>query len=142
MRQINTIILHCTATRFDHDVTIDDIRVWHVARGWKREGYHFLIRLDGTIERGRPIDMIGAHAKGFNRNSIGIAYAGGIDDDGCHVNTMNKDQTDAMFVLIDSLAVVFGQLQLIGHNDVTDRKTCPNFDVSEWWSSQRFYEGE
>jgi len=142
MRKLDTLILHCTATRFDHDVTIDDIRVWHVARGWKREGYHFLIRLDGTIERGRPVDMIGAHAKGFNRTSLGLAYAGGIDKDGNATNTMSRDQTDAMFVLIDSLAVVFGQLKLIGHNDVTDRKTCPNFDVSEWWSSQRFYEGE
>tara|TARA_R110002096_G_scaffold3334_3_gene16536 strand:+ start:234 stop:563 length:330 start_codon:yes stop_codon:yes gene_type:complete len=101
-------------------------------------GYHFLVRLDGTIERARPIDMVGAHARGFNKHSIGIAYAGGIDKYGNAVNTMSKDQTDAMFVLIDSLAVVFGQLDLIGHNDVTDRKTCPNFDVSEWWQDQRF----
>ena len=138
MRKITTLILHCTATKDDHDVTIEDIRVWHIARGWKREGYHFLVRLDGTIERGRPIDMIGAHAKGHNRHSIGIAYAGGIDKYGNAVNTMSKDQTDAIFVLIDSLAVVLGQLELIGHNDVTDMKTCPNFDVAEWWQDQRF----
>lgn len=138
MRKIDKIILHCTATKDDHDVSVHDIDIWHKARGWKMCGYHFLVRLDGEIERARPIDMVGAHARGFNKTSIGIAYAGGIDKYGNAVNTMSKAQTDSMFVLIDSLAVIFGSLELIGHNDVTDRKTCPNFDVSEWWQNQRF----
>jgi N-acetylmuramoyl-L-alanine amidase len=79
MRPINRIIIHCTATPEGRDVTISDVRKWHIARGWRDVGYHFLIRLDGTVETGRPIEQAGAHVKGFNSDSIGIAYAGGCD---------------------------------------------------------------
>lgn len=136
MRKINRIVIHCTATKNDHDVSVHDIDIWHKARGWKMCGYHYLIRIDGSIEFGRPVDMIGAHARGFNKSSIGIAYAGGIDQDGQNANTMTEQQTSSMFYLIESLVIVLGDLELCGHNDLTDLKTCPNFDVGEWWISQ------
>lgn len=136
MREINRIVIHCTATKNDHDVSVHDIDIWHKARGWKMCGYHYLIRIDGSIEFGRPVDMIGAHARGFNKSSIGIAYAGGIDHDGQNVNTMTEQQTASMFYLIESLVIVLGDLELCGHNDLTDQKTCPNFNVGEWWQYQ------
>ena len=136
MRDINRIVVHCTDTKHDHDVTVNDIDIWHKARKFKMIGYHYLIRLDGKVEFGRPVDMVGAHARGFNKTSIGIAYAGGIDKDGQRVNTMTEQQTASMFYLIESLVIVFGDLELCGHNDLTDQKTCPNFDVGEWWLYQ------
>ena len=62
MRPINRIIIHCTATPEGRDVTIGEVRKWHVVRGWRDVGYHYLIRLDGTVETGRPIEQVGAHA--------------------------------------------------------------------------------
>ena len=67
MRPIDTIIVHCSATPEGRDVSVSEIRKWHKARGWSDIGYHFVITLDGTMNVGRPIEKIGAHAKGYNR---------------------------------------------------------------------------
>ena len=79
MRKITEFIIHCSATREGQDVTAADIRRWHVqGNGWKDIGYHFVIRLDGTIELGRPIAEVGAQCAGHNAESIGICYVGGM----------------------------------------------------------------
>ena len=79
MRKINKIILHCSATPEGREHNVEDIRRWHLRRGFSDIGYHYLIHLDGTIEVGRPIEKRGAHCSGQNRNSIGICYVGGMD---------------------------------------------------------------
>ena len=66
MRKINKIIVHCTATQESKDVSLDEVRRWHLNRGWRDIGYHFLIQRDGTVEEGRPIEQSGAHTKGHN----------------------------------------------------------------------------
>ena len=53
------IVLHHSASR---DVPAAEIHGWHLARGWAGIGYHFVIRKNGNIEQGRPMQMIGAHA--------------------------------------------------------------------------------
>ena len=45
-------------------------------KGWAGVGYHFIIRLDGTIEEGRPEWAMGAHDGGENANSLGILVVG------------------------------------------------------------------
>ena len=82
MRYINEIILHCTATKEGIDFNATDIDRWHKERGFKKIGYHYVIRLDGTIEEGRPLEEMGAHATGHNAHSIGIVYVGGLDKKG------------------------------------------------------------
>lgn len=72
MRTISEIIIHCSATVEGKDFFVKDIDRWHKQRGFKMVGYHFVIRLDGTIEQGRPLEMIGAHCTGHNAHSIGI----------------------------------------------------------------------
>ena len=68
------IVLHHS---YSKDVPAAEIHAWHLARGWAGIGYHFVIRKDGSIERGRPQDMIGAHAgPGVNGHSIGICLCG------------------------------------------------------------------
>ena len=51
----DTIIIHCSATRAGQDITAADIDCWHRARGFWSIGYHYVIRLDGTIEPGRDV---------------------------------------------------------------------------------------
>jgi N-acetylmuramoyl-L-alanine amidase len=83
MRQINKIIVHCSATREGQDISVDTIRKWHVeGRGWSDIGYHFYIDVHGNIHKGRDIAKIGAHCKGQKRKSIGICDAGGGEGDG------------------------------------------------------------
>ena len=55
------IILHCSATREGQDVKAADIKHWHKDRGFDDIGYHYVIDLDGTIEKGRDEALVGAH---------------------------------------------------------------------------------
>jgi len=73
MRTINRIVVHYTDSP---DVPAAIIRQWHLARGFRDIGYHRVIRKDGSVEKGRPEQEVGAHAKGFNENSLGVALTG------------------------------------------------------------------
>ena len=63
MRQIKEIIVHCSATPEGRNWTIKDIERDHKAKGYKKVGYHYVVCLDGTIEKGRDENEIGAHCK-------------------------------------------------------------------------------
>ena len=69
------IIIHHVGNT-NADVSAADIHQWHLANGWAGIGYHYVIRKDGTIERGRPQDTIGAHCYGYNKTSVGINIVG------------------------------------------------------------------
>ncbi len=83
----DTIIIHCSATRAGQDFTAADIDRWHRQRGFRSIGYHFVVRLDGTIEPGRDVALDGAHCTGWNHRSIGICYIGGLDKNGRPADT-------------------------------------------------------
>jgi N-acetylmuramoyl-L-alanine amidase len=129
MRKVNKIIIHCTATPEGRDVSIDEVRRWHVKeRGWRDVGYHFLIRLDGTVEEGRPIEMTGAHTRGHNWDSIGIAYAGGMSKDMTEPKDTRTDEQKESFVdLLCQLHDCYGGT-VYGHRDFSE-KACPSFDA-------------
>ena len=78
MREINKIVVHCSATQEGKNISAATIDKWHKKRGWRGIGYHYVIALDGSMEYGRPVEQIGAHVKGMNKNSIGIVYIGGV----------------------------------------------------------------
>lgn len=103
MRNINKIILHCSATKEGKDFDIEDIREWHKQRNFIDVGYHYVIKLDGTIQDGRDIRTIGAHCKGQNYGSIGICYIGGLDYEGKGKDTRTKEQKESLLILIDEL---------------------------------------
>ncbi|MGE1061547.1 N-acetylmuramoyl-L-alanine amidase [Megasphaera paucivorans] len=71
----NIIVIHHVGGT-NRDVSASEIHQWHLANGWAGIGYHFVIRKDGTIERGRPMGAIGAHCYGYNQTSVGICSAG------------------------------------------------------------------
>ena len=131
MRELNRIILHCTATPSWREVSVDEIRRWHVeGNGWSDIGYHYVILLDGTIARGRPLDVAGAHVKGHNKDSVGVVYVGGTDVTGQPQDTLNSNQLFSLYKVVTSLRNLFGPLTLHGHNEFSN-KACPSFIVSE-----------
>lgn len=69
------IIHHAASTTADAKT----IHKWHLNNGWSGIGYHFVILKNGTIERGRPINTIGAHCTGENSDSIGICFEGNFE---------------------------------------------------------------
>lgn len=147
MRDIKEVILHCTATVADKELSVKTIRKWHVeGNGWADIGYHFVIHQDGTIERGRHIKKIGAHTWGNNYGSIGVAYVGGVvkktkaslDKKKSKStttyepkDTMTKAQEKSFRELFKYLEVIFGDLSLKGHNDYNKNKACPSFRVKD-----------
>ncbi len=129
MRTINSIIIHCTATKPLAHINVNDVRRWHQERGFSDIGYHYLILVDGTIETGRPLSAIGAHCKGQNAHSIGICYVGGLSDKGKPADTRTPAQREAMRTLLVSLKHRFSDATIHGHRDFAV-KACPCFDAT------------
>ena len=132
MRQINQIIIHCSATPEGRDVTVDTIRQWHKQRGFRDIGYHYIIYRDGTIRTGRPEAEPGAHCTGHNANSIGICYIGGMERDmSAPKDTRTPAQCKALADLCRELKRKYPSATIHGHNEFSD-KACPSFNVKQW----------
>ena len=135
MRTIDYIIIHCAATKPSMDIGAAEIRDWHVnGNGWSDIGYHWVIRRDGTIERGRDELDIGAHVRGYNVSSIGICLVGGIDEDGEPDCNYTFQQWLSLNSLTSSVKLRHTAAKVLGHRDFDSGKACPVFDVAEWWA--------
>ena len=132
MRQVKQIIIHCSCTPAGRNIGATTIRGWHKEKGFNDIGYHYVIRLDGTIEEGRPIEQIGAHCQGHNRNSIGICYIGGTETD-CKTpkDTRTTQQREALQQLCKQLKAEYPNATIHGHSEFAN-KACPSFDVKQW----------
>lgn len=122
---VKHIVIHCADTNPDQDFTAADVNRWHKLRGFKKIGYHFVIKLDGTIEPGRQLNEQGAHVKGYNKKSVGVCYIGGANGE----DTRTNPQKISMVYLVGMLKRMFVNAEVVGHyqfNGVT--KTCPNFN--------------
>ena len=131
MRTIDEIIIHCSATKEGLNFNVNDIRRWHKAKGWKDVGYHYVICLDGSIQGGRPLNEIGAHCTGHNKNSIGICYIGGLDENNKPKDTRTIHQKAALHTLLKQLCVQFPKATIHGHNEFNNGKACPSFNVQD-----------
>lgn len=149
MKTIDSIVIHCTATRAGQDVRAADIDKWHKERGFACIGYNYVIDLDGTVEVGRPLNRNGAHCNtagtsgvSYNKHSIGIVYVGGLDWAGMPADTRTPAQKQAMAELVYKLIAEYPIVEVIGHRDASPDKNldgkitpnewikqCPCFDV-------------
>ena len=151
MKNIDSIVIHCSATRAGQDVRAADIDKWHKERGFKMIGYNYVIDLDGTVEIGRPLTMDGAHCntsgtsgKPYNKHSIGICYVGGLDEKGDPADTRTDAQKIALANLVSKLEMEHNIVDVLGHRDASPDlngdgaisknewiKMCPCFSVRE-----------
>ena len=70
------ITIHYSAS---NDVSVETIRQWHLKRGFSDVGYHWIVRRDGKLEQGRPMNRQGAHVKYKNYRNLGICVTGNFE---------------------------------------------------------------
>ena len=145
MRKINLIVVHCSATPVDHDYTPEQMTIDHRARGFNSAGYHFYVRKSGYVVHLRGLEVIGAHAEGYNANSIGICYEGGLDVNSKAADTRTAQQKESILRLIKELKGLYPAIKkVIGHRDLSPDKdgdgviepnewikVCPCFDAKK-----------
>ena len=117
------IVIHHTGGT-DIDASAEQIDGWHKNQDWVGIGYHFVIRKDGTIERGRPEWAVGSHAYGENWHTLGIHLSGAMD---------KVQPTDAQIescahlvaYLCDEYEIPIDREHIVGHREVNDDTSCP-----------------
>jgi N-acetylmuramoyl-L-alanine amidase len=130
------LVIHCSATPPSMDVGEEDIRTWHKAKGWIDIGYNIVIRRNGIIEIGRPLDYAGAHVEGYNNRALGICLVGGTDNNQKAENNFTVSQWKSLILALKFCRCVWPTAKITGHRDLIlpgqPMKECPSFDVATW----------
>ena len=129
-RRTTEIIIHCAATPEGKEFSVDEITKWHIEeRNFSTIGYHYVIHLDGSIEKGREESKVGAHCEGHNSRAVGISYIGGVKKNGkTPKDTRTPAQKRAIRQLVAALRKKYPNATVHGHYEFSD-KACPSFNV-------------
>ncbi len=147
LNSVKYLVVHCAATPPSRDLGVAEIRAMHKQRGFNDVGYHYVIRRDGRVEKGRADSVVGAHVQGFNSVSLGICMVGGINAKGWSENNFTPEQFAALRQLLMTLKAKYTTAEILGHRDLSPDKNrdgkisrnewmkdCPCFDVRDWWA--------
>ena len=130
--KIITLVVHCSDTPDEDNISVIDIHNMHIGFGWDGIGYHKVINKNGKIENGRPEYWIGAHAKGINDSSLGVCLIGR--------SNFTKLQFDSLEKLLIKWKLFYPNAEIKGHcESVVTSKTCPNFNVLSWCKERKIY---
>lgn len=113
---IDMIVLHHAAAS---NCTIYNVHKWHLANGWAGCGYHYFVNKRGEIFKGRPDDVIGSHAKGFNSTTLGICFEGNFEKE-----VPPQIQINAGIKLVGHLKKKYGISKVKGHDELM-ATSCP-----------------
>ena len=131
MRNIDLIVIHCSATRCNTRYRVTALIRDHRDR-FGFTGYHYYITREGTVYQTRHEQLVGAHAVGYNQHSLGVCYEGGLNAQGKSADTRTAAQKRAMSKLIQQLKERYPNAKVVGHRDLPNvHKDCPCFDVSK-----------
>ncbi len=131
MRDIRRIVVHHSASSLL--TTREEIHKWHTSgHGWSDIGYHGVIEATGLFVPGRPLDKMGAHAKGANGDSLGLCIVGNNTE---QVARWTKEQLQTADQVLEVWLWMWPQAEVFGHRDVGSTATaCPGVDVSDVFS--------
>ena len=132
-KSTDAIFVHCSATKPEMDIGVETIEMWHKQQGWLAIGYHFVIKRDGTVEEGRPVDVVGSHVKDWNSKSVGVCLVGGINAKGQFEANFTPAQMNSLRNKLEELMSKYPNAELMAHHSVA-AKACPSFDVKRWWT--------
>lgn len=132
MRDIKGIIVHCSASPDSRDLGFKEINQWHKENGWKSPsgihcGYHYIVRRNGTVERGRPDHEVGSHVKGKNAKTLGVVWIG--------EKVPTAVQYTALVQIVHALMVKYNVSidKVQGHCEAASesKKACPVIDMNK-----------
>lgn len=143
---VQYLVVHCSATPPEQNIGVVELDRMHRERGFLKIGYHYVIRRNGVIEKGRADNEIGAHVEGYNHCSLGICLVGGVahadtvkrDNNGNLIsfvaeNNFTDDQFHSLALLLEKLRESFPHTTIQGHRDFPNvHKDCPSYDVKTW----------
>jgi N-acetylmuramoyl-L-alanine amidase len=128
--KINLLVVHCSDTKNNENLSAIDIHKMHLNFGWDGVGYHKIINRSGKVENGRPEYWVGAHVKGKNDVSLGVCLIGR--------DKFTKKQFISLERVLKKWKNFYPNAKIVGHRDTGNtKKSCPNFDVASW-SKARF----
>lgn len=140
---VDSIVIHITVSNWGNVEAVDR---WHRQRGYACIGYHFIILncfptslrwkqkrpdpwSDGAIRSGRQLIYQGAHVRGHNGHTIGIALVG-------RTGQFTSLQLKSAVSLCTDLQQRFPRIStILGHTELDSRKSCPDLDMDmlRWW---------
>lgn len=131
------IIIHHVGGNRDMDVSAATIHRWHLQNGWSGIGYHFVIRKDGTLERGRPQDVMGAHTYHYNADSLGICVTGNFE-----IARPTLEQMATLNLLVTAACTQYGitpdRKHILGHRELNSTE-CPGRNLYRQLDAVRSY---
>jgi len=135
MRNIEYIVIHCTAT--SPEVKKESIlNYWKNTLKWKSVGYHRLIDKHGIINELANYEQVTNGVKGYNSNSIHFSYIGGIDSNGKPKDTRTDKQKESLLYLIKQARKLYPKAIIQGHKDFKGvAKACPSFEAKKEYSN-------
>jgi len=141
-REITEAVVHWTDTFTNRDIGSEEIDASSREISGSPIGYHYVIRRDGSLQRGRPLKVVGEHAdtNGHNNYSIGVAFVGGYN---CPSGTENPELFQSAASLTRAQMTTFEQFCrifymaypggfILGHNDIDLTEPDPGFDVKDY----------
>lgn len=141
-REVTELVVHWTETPTNKNIGSEELNDLHVAFGLDGLGYHYVIRRDGTLQRGRPVNIIGQHAPTNNHDqrSIGIVFVGGINapsgtpnlDSFISAQSLTRSQLNTFDHICRAFYAVFPGGQIIGHSEIDEDEFDPGFSVTEY----------
>jgi len=136
----NYLVAHHTAGPQMQDT--DEIWQEHISAGDDGIAYHYVIKGDGTVVRGRPRYTVGAHAHGVNFESIGIVLEGNFQPGYDNYVQPTAEQITSLKELLGELKGIYPDAKVIGHRDVSsisgnpgDATACPGDTLYEMLGS-------
>ena len=138
-RDVTEVVTHWSETHTNKNIGSEEINKYHLDLGLDGIGYHYVIRRDGSLQRGRPVNTQGQHAPVNNHDlrSIGIVFVGGINvpsgtpnsENFLSVQSLTRSQLNTFDHFCRSFYAVFPGGQIIGHNDIDEDEIDPGFEV-------------
>lgn len=141
-REVTEVVVHWTETHTNRNIGSEEINRYHLNLGLDGIGYHYVIRRDGSIQRGRPVNIQGQHApiNNHDERSVGVVFVGGInvptgtpnEENFLSSASLTRSQINTFNHFCREFYKVFDGAQIVGHNDIDLIEVDPGFSVIDY----------